>query len=678
MNTNNIQNQRYNSTNKNSSYKTNPLENVSKQTKSGPIMIVSSAILLLLLIFILQLLYNKGQLFAYNGLNQSQSSVVNEILLSLSIVFAVFFILILFFPSIKEMSGFFTGISSSFVCIIYTFFLLYCFYTIPTTTMNTYASMLVPFFLFLTTFVFGASLITSFSSSSKNKSPMYDQINTMILFFCFLVTGILFYTVDPGNYISSHFSSLSLISLLIGIFGFVYLLILFIVPSENSTTNINIQSIFKSMTLNVSTVIGIAVFLLFSILIIVGIAQFPGGFFSEANLWSSLTITLLLSLVFSILSIFAIYSFSSGTTTNEAKMGLFKKSLLTVFTIVISALIITWLVYGIEGLTGTSGIVSFLLNTFLVMILLAFIYKSLNPKLPQHQQQHHSNRDNFGSLFFKILFYIPCIFSNGLDNLVYLFTDKDSVDQISSIVLIILFIFLFYFLTNLPKSIASTPLFNSNNRNQTILLTNPVPLNTKTTIGSYEELNRYSPPKPNTLQQHNYQYAISFWFNIEAEPNQSAYNEYKSIMNYGNKPDVLYRYADNSLLVTMERNGWRENVVTTNSSSNTNSSNNPLVLKKMDEYENDGIYKNSLILYRREKIQLQKWNNIVLNYANGTLDIFYNNELVKSAVGLVPYMTLDSLTVGSDDGVQGNIRDVVYYNKSLTLDSVHELGESRP
>ena len=664
MNSNYIQNQRYKSSNKNVFYKMNPLENVANQTKSGPLLLVSCAVVLLLLIFILRLLYNKGQLFTYSALNQSQSSVVNEILLSLSIVFTVFFILVLFFPSMKEMSGFLTGISSSFICILYTFFLLYCFYTIPTTTMTTYASTLVPFFLFLTTFIFGGSLLSTFLSSSKNKSPMYDQINTMILFFCFLVTGILFYAVDPGNYISSHFSSLYLISLLIGIFGFVYLLILFIVPSENSfTTTTSLKSMFQSITLNVPLVGGIAAFLLFSILIIVGITQFPGGFFSEANLWPSLTITLLLSLVFSILSIFAIYRFSSESITNDAKMGLFKTSLLTVFTIVISALVITWLVYVIEGLTGSSGTMSFLLNLFLVIILLAFIYKSLNPGLPQ---QGNPKRDNFGSLLFKILFYIPCLFSNGLDRLIFLFTDKNSVDQISSIVLILVFILLFYLLTNIPKSIAASPLFNSNARNQSVLLTNPVPLNSLTTIGSYEELNKYSPPPPDSLQQHNYQYAISFWFYIEAEPNQSAYNEYKSIMNYGNKPDVLYRAADNSLLVTMERNGWRENMDQSNKKQKTtDASNNPLVLKKIDEYDNDGIYKNSLILYRREKIQLQKWNHIVLNYANGTMDIFYNEELVKTAIGLVPYMSLDSLTVGSDNGVQGNIRDVIYLREPL-------------
>ena len=650
----------------------NPLENVAKQTKSGPLLLVSCAVVLLLLIFILRLLYNKGQLFAYNGLNQSQSSVVNEILITLSIVFAVFFMVVLFFPSIKEMGGFLTGISSSFICILYTFFLLYCFYTIPTTTMTAYASTLVPFFLFLTTFVFGGSLLTSFLNSSKNKSPMYDQINTMILFFCFLVTGILFYAVDPGNYISTHFSSLSLITLLIGIFGFVYLLILFIVPSEN------LKSMFQSMSLNMTIPlgIGIGVFLLFSIIIIVGISQFPGGFFSEANLWPSLTITLLLSLVFSILSIFAIYSLSSGSgssTNNDAKMGLFKTSLLTIFTIVISALVITWLVYGIEGLTGSSGTMSFLLNLFLVIVLLAFIYKSLNPRLPQ--QQGNPGRENLSSLLFKILFYIPCFFSNGLDRLIFLFTDKNSVDQISSIVLILVFIILFYLLTTIPKSIAASPLFNSNARNQSVLLTNPVPLNSSTIIGSYEELNRYGPTPPDTLQQHNYQYAISFWFYIEAEPNQSAFNEYKSIMNYGNKPDVLYRAADNSLLVTMERNGWRENVATSNKIS-TDVSNNPFVLEKIDEYENDGIYKNSLILYRREKIQLQKWNHIVLNYANGTLDIFYNDELVKTAIGLVPYMSLDSLTVGSDNGVQGNIRDVVYVVGGHT--SSHPSGDTPP
>ena len=529
--------------------------------------------------------------------------------------------------------------------------------------MTKYASTLVPFFLFLTLFIFSGSLLTSFMSSSKN--PMYDQINTMVLFFCFLTTAILFYAVNPGDYIRSNFGYLSLISMLIGIFGFVYLLILFIVPSENQ----NKKSIIDSIHLNTTNMIGAAIFILFLTLIGFGIAQYPGGFFSEENLWSSLTITLLLSLVFSILSIFFIFASSSSSTSSSttsstnssSKMGLFKTSLLTVFFLVISALIITWLVISIEGFTKKSGILSFILNTFLVIILLIFIYKSLNPVVPGT----NSRRDHGGSLLFKMLFYIPCLFSNGLDTATQIFADKNSFDKYSSAILILLFIVLFYFLTNIQNTIQSSPIINGNLGNGTVLLLQPMPLNVNKAIGSYEDLNKYS---PSTTIKYNYQYAISFWFFIQAEPGQGVYNQYKSLMNYGNKPDVLYRLSDNTLIVTMEKNGLRE-VNFTDASNNQNT----LALEKM---ENDGIYENSRILYKRKKIQLQRWNHLLLNYVNGTLDIFYNGKLVKTAVGLVPYMSLDSLTTGADNGIQGNISNVIYYNKALTLDNIYTIYES--
>jgi hypothetical protein len=103
-------------------------------------------------------------------------------------------------------------------------------------------------------------------------------------------------------------------------------------------------------------------------------------------------------------------------------------------------------------------------------------------------------------------------------------------------------------------------------------------------------------------------------------------------------------------------------------------------LKKIEEEDDElegieGIHKNSRILYKREKIQLQRWNHVMLNYVNGTLDIFYNGELMKTAIELVPYMSLDSLTVGSDQGIQGDICNVVYYKNALTLDNINTIYE---
>jgi hypothetical protein len=68
---------------------------------------------------------------------------------------------------------------------------------------------------------------------------------------------------------------------------------------------------------------------------------------------------------------------------------------------------------------------------------------------------------------------------------------------------------------------------------------------------------------------------------------------------------------------------------------------------------------------------LQKWNHIVLNYHGGVLDIFLNGELLKSVNNMVQYYTLDSLTVGENDGFHGGICSIVYYHKVLTRNDIY-------
>jgi hypothetical protein len=68
---------------------------------------------------------------------------------------------------------------------------------------------------------------------------------------------------------------------------------------------------------------------------------------------------------------------------------------------------------------------------------------------------------------------------------------------------------------------------------------------------------------------------------------------------------------------------------------------------------------------------LQKWNQLVINYNGGTLDIFLNGQLVKSSLEVVPYYSLDNLTIGENDGIKGGICNVIYFNKALSSNNIY-------
>jgi hypothetical protein len=178
-----------------------------------------------------------------------------------------------------------------------------------------------------------------------------------------------------------------------------------------------------------------------------------------------------------------------------------------------------------------------------------------------------------------------------------------------------------------------------------LLVNNPVYTNTNYPLGTYKDLNG--------SDNFDYQYAISFWFFLDAVPpnNNSNSPHYTSILNFGNKPNVLYNTLTNSLIVTMQ------NEITVENKTNTNVNNN--VLTNTDENGNT-------ILYKKDDVLLQRWNNMIINYNGGVMDIFLNSELVKSISGVVPYYKLDNLTIGEDNGINGGICNVVYYKKPLT------------
>ena len=104
--------------------------------------------------------------------------------------------------------------------------------------------------------------------------------------------------------------------------------------------------------------------------------------------------------------------------------------------------------------------------------------------------------------------------------------------------------------------------------------------------------------------------------------------------------------------------------------------NNAIEKVKSMNFSNDVDADGHRIIYSHSDVKLQKWNHIVLNYSGGTLDVFYNGELVKSAIGVVPYLKFDMLTVGTENGVSGNIANLLYFDHPIDILTMNSLYRS--
>ena len=137
----------------------------------------------------------------------------------------------------------------------------------------------------------------------------------------------------------------------------------------------------------------------------------------------------------------------------------------------------------------------------------------------------------------------------------------------------------------------------------------------------------------------SYKYAISGWFYINPQPpnTSTAYSVYTNILNYGEKVKIEYNGKLSSLRV----------------------------MAAVANTANDAEKNMMTEVYQTNEVIYQKWNNIVINYADGYMDVFLNGVLVGSRPGVLPYMSFDTIVVGARDGIIGGMCNVNYYKDVL-------------
>jgi hypothetical protein len=304
--------------------------------------------------------------------------------------------------------------------------------------------------------------------------------------------------------------------------------------------------------------------------------------------------------------------------------------------------LIGWIVTASKSLSNASGIISFFLNLLIILFVLYIIFKIITggdyyERVPAYR------------LFVNVLFYIPCLFVPIFDKIFSLLgfiknNTKDTPSGDYNILGVVLVCYIVYFwLIPIVKN-----KFEKQGGN--LLVNYPTSINTKQVIGAYDILNKTAPT------QYEYQYAISFWLYLESQGTNAntASTKYTEVLDYGGKPKVQYNVAENKLMITMKM---------TNSNYDRSATAEKLTLD-----ENGDV-----VLCKMENILLQKWNNIIFNYNNGTVDIFYNGQLVKTVLEVVPKMSKDALTIGENSGINGGICNVNYFNKNLTMPQIYYL-----
>jgi len=615
--------------------KTAPIDttNIIPDVRKPGIFYPMIAALIALIISLYVIFYNVKPPTSTSDENKKAGDIVIATIFCILVVI----ICIALLPNFKEIKQLFGQIHNVTYMILYTIFLILFFTMVSNKVLDKYYYIVSPLTALLGIWTLSLSLTSSYVEVFNIN---YERIKSVILFFCVLTSMIVYYNVDPGGLVAKYFGYLLLLTIIISVFAFLYLIIVLTLPDTKTTPDNKTAAADGGVLGKFSTfaVYGSLSFVIFLITITIMIQTYPGGFFnqdSKARCGAALIFTLLICILWSTLLIGNTFPEISDKKMNIDKLNLFKRALLMLFGLIISILIIVWIVFALQIKTGQSGALSVMVNILLVLVLLSLIYKSIYVKSPEG----HKKGSPLTELIMNIIFYLPCIFTNIFDSVMKMSVSKYNAKEDSYWYMLVLAIMLFVIYFAYPVIYNKLILQGGK-----LLVNNPISTNTQISLGTYEDLNG--------SDTYDYNFALSFWIFLDSFPPSTnpSYTKYTSLLNFGEKPNVSYNPSKNTLLITMYQKDLQEHTE-----------------NKLIEFDEHG----NRILFKKENMLLQKWDNIILNYSGGILDIFFNGELVKSDIGVVHYYTLDSLTVGKNDGYEGGICSVVYYNKTLSRNTIN-------
>ena len=193
------------------------------------------------------------------------------------------------------------------------------------------------------------------------------------------------------------------------------------------------------------------------------------------------------------------------------------------------------------------------------------------------------------------------------------------------------------------------------NNNKHRLLKGPVYLNEKKTIGKYQDfikenkkykiLNMDKYKIETNLGYHNisdnvYNYSISFYLYLNPQDTNTnlAYNKETELFNYGNKPVLLYDGKKRKLIFKTKT-----------------------IYNQAEQLDT---------IHEITDFKYQKWLFFVINYENNIIDIFMDGKLVNSINKVQSFNKKEKITIGENDGIEGSIKNIYYYNTPRASDDI--------
>ena len=236
-----------------------------------------------------------------------------------------------------------------------------------------------------------------------------------------------------------------------------------------------------------------------------------------------------------------------------------------------------------------------------------------------------NNKSNF---IISLINLIPCLFINLADFI------KKQFNITSNTTLIILFIEIVLIALRFIVSYILNQINKVRNGNK--LIKNPVSLHYKSSLGKYLSEKEEKDKDMYEKDYFNYNYALSFWVWIipQSKSVSEAYNKPTEILNIGDI--VKFIFNDNKIDIF--------------ASTSVQGKDNSKLVK----------------IFTIKEINYQKWNNFVINYSGGTLDIFKNSQLISSTPNITPINASKIGSVGDKNGIYGGIKEIVYYKNPLT------------